>query len=238
MILLVQDDLVTCHIMTALLTRRRLAHVVARTAAEALAHLAGTPIDLIVTDVTLPDAHGLDLVEDILARPHLRDIPVMVCTADASARTVERALALGVVDFVKQPLDVDALADRVDRALRRAPLRWEPWREVVRRLRVDSHAYYRLVALARDALGDVVRTLADIVEGRATLTELRAAALAASLVRVRGAALNVGAIRTVQLLDLFWSGPVTARVVADLHDALALEYAVVGRALQHRSAAA
>src|SRR5688572_10516755 len=119
MILLIEDDPVTCHIMTALLKRLRRPHAVAHTGAEALAPLARQPVDLIVADVRLPDVSGVDLVEGILARPHLQDIPVVFCTADASPRTVERALAVGAVDFVKKPLNVDAFAGRLDRALRR-----------------------------------------------------------------------------------------------------------------------
>ena len=49
----------------------------------------------------------------------------MFCTANADAKTVERALALGAVDFVKKPINVDAFAGRIDRALKRAPARWE-----------------------------------------------------------------------------------------------------------------
>jgi putative two-component system response regulator len=234
-ILLIEDDLVTCHIMTALLKRLRHAHVVAHDGAEALEQVARQPVDLIIADLMLPDVHGLELVEQILVRPHLQDIPVMFCTANADAKTVERALALGAVDFVKKPINVDAFATRIDRALKRAPARWESWREMIKRLRVDSRTFQPLLVLARDHLAELVLTLGRIRDGRSTVEETGASELGAQVLRVRGAALNVGAIRTVQLVDFLWSGRATHEDVSDLHAALVIELAAFEQALQSRS---
>jgi putative two-component system response regulator len=237
-ILLIEDDLVTCHIMTALLKRVRQPHVVAHDGAEALEHVARQPIDLIIADLMLPDMNGLDLIEQILVRPHLQDIPVMFCTANADPKTVERALALGAVDFVKKPIVVDAFAGRIDRALKRAPARWESRRAVIRRLHVDSRAFEPLLALARDALAGLVAVLAALRDGLAHIDEVAAQALTARVVGVRSAALNVGAVRAVQLIDFLWSGSATDADVRDLHAALVIELGVMEQALQRRASAA
>jgi CheY-like chemotaxis protein len=234
-ILLIEDDLVTCHIMTALLKRLRHAHVVAHDGADALEQVARQPVDLIIADLMLPDMHGLELVEQILVRPHLQDIPVMFCTANADAKTVERALALGAVDFVKKPIVVDAFATRIERALKRAPARWESWREMIKRLRVDSRTFQPLLVLARDHLSELVQTLGRVRDGRASVGDVGLSELSAQVLRVRGAALNVGAVRTVQLVDFLWSGRATAEDVADLHAALVIELAAFEQALQSRS---
>jgi putative two-component system response regulator len=234
-ILLIEDDLVTCHIMTALLKRLRHPFVVAHNGAEAIEHVSKHPIDLMIADLMLPDMSGLDLIEQILVRPHLQDIPVMFCTAHADPKTVERALAVGAVDFVKKPLNVDAFASRIERALKRAPARWESWREMIKRLRVDSRTFHPLLTLARDHLAEVVQTLGRIREGKATVEEVGRDELSARVLRVRGAALNVGAIRTVQLVDFLWSGRVTSEDVADLHAALVIELSAFEQALQSRS---
>lgn len=235
MILLIEDDLVTCHIMTALLKRLRHPHVVAHTGAEALEAVQRQPTDLIIADLLLPDMHGLDLVEQFMVKPYLQDIPVMFCTASADAKTVERALGLGCVDFVKKPINVDAFAQRIDRALKRAPARWESWRDMIKRLRVDSRTFQPLLALARDHLAELVQTLGRVRDGRASVDELGREELSARVLRVRGAALNVGAVRTVQLVDFLWSGRATAEDVADLHAALTIELGAFDKALQSRS---
>jgi CheY-like chemotaxis protein len=234
MILLIEDDLVTCHIMTALLKRLRHPHVVAHNGADALELVGRQPTDLIICDLMLPDVPGLELVERILVRPHLQDIPVMFCTANAESKTVERALALGCVDFVKKPIVVDAFAQRIERALKRAPARWESWREMIKRLRVDSRTFQPLLALARDHLAELVFLLGRLQEGRTTVDEVGRDELSARVLQVRGAALNVGAIRTVQLVDFLWSGRMSPEDIADLHAALVIELAAFDQALQSR----
>jgi CheY-like chemotaxis protein len=221
--------------MTALLKRLRHAHVVAHDGAEALEQVSKYPIDLMIADLMLPDMSGLDLIEQILVRPHLQDIPVMFCTAHADSKTVERALAVGAVDFVKKPLNVDAFAGRIERALKRAPARWESWREMIKRLRVDSRTFAPLLTLAREHLAELTQTLGRIRDGKQTVQEIGRDELSARVLRVRGAALNVGAIRTVQLIDFLWSGRVTPEDVNDLHAALVIELMAFEQALQSRS---
>ena len=159
----------------------------------------------------------------------------MFCTANADPKTVERALALGAVDFVKKPINVDAFAGRIERALKRAPARWESWREMIKRLRVDSRTFQPLLTLARDHVAELVQTLGKIRDGKATVEEVGREELSARVLRVRGASLNVGAIRTVQLIDFLWSGRVTPEDVNDLHAALVIELGAFEQALQSRS---
>jgi CheY-like chemotaxis protein len=234
-ILLIEDDLVTCHIMTALLKRLRHPHVVAHNGAEATEAVSKHPIDLMIADLMLPDTNGLDLIEQILVRPHLQDIPVMFCTAHADPKTVERALAVGAVDFVKKPINVDAFAGRIERALKRAPARWESWREMIKRLRVDSRTFQPLLTLARDHVAELVQTLSKIRDQKTTIEEFGRDELSSRVLRVRGAALNVGAIRTVQLIDFLWSGRGTDEDVSDLHAALVIELGAFEQALQSRT---
>ena len=236
-ILLIDADAVACRVTTALLTRLRYPHAVAQSGAEALDAVLRRPTDLLITELHLPDLPGLDLVEQLMLKPYLQDLPVMVCTAHATAETVERALSLGCVDFVKKPIHVDAFAGRLDRALRRAPVRWEPWRALSRRLRVDSRTFHPLLVLAREPLAELVHTLSRVRDGRAG--DVGPEELAGRVRRVRSAALNVGAVRTVQLVDFLWSGRATADAtaedVADLHAALRIELSAFDQALQSRS---
>jgi hypothetical protein len=136
---------------------------------------------------------------------------------------------------VKKPINVDAFAGRIDRALKRAPARWESWREMIKRLRVDSRTFHPLLTLARDHLSELVQTLGRVHDGKQTIDEVGKEELSARVLRVRGAALNVGAVRTVQLIDFLWSGRATPEDVADLHAALVVELAAFEQALQSRS---
>jgi hypothetical protein len=106
---------------------------------------------------------------------------------------------------------------------------------MIKRLRVDSRTFQPLLSLARDGVADLVHQLGRLKDGRATVDELGRDELSARVLRVRGAALNVGAVRTVQLVDFLWSGRATDEDVADLHAALTIELSAFDQALQSRS---
>jgi CheY-like chemotaxis protein len=229
-ILVIEDDLITSHILTALLKRLRLDHEVAGTGAEALKFAAESPVDLFISDLMLPDMHGLDLIEQMIVKPWLQDIPVMFCTADANVKTVERALGMGAVDFVRKPINVDQMQARIERALQRAPKRWESWRDMIKRLRVDGRSFYPLLQMARDELAKLLTQLERWDQATGDLEALNQA-----VQRLRGASMNVGAVRCVQMIDFLWSGSGSGQDAIDLRSALQIEVRGFERAIANRS---
>ncbi len=75
--------------------------------------------DLVVTDALMPVMSGDELVEAIRSDPELAGTPIVMATAAASPRRVERMLARGCTAVLAKPLDEasflaavwDALAD-------------------------------------------------------------------------------------------------------------------------------
>lgn len=62
--------------------------------------------DLILLDVHMKEKDGFQVLEDLVAHsPTGEHIPVIMITADDSAETKRRALALGAKDFVGKPFD-------------------------------------------------------------------------------------------------------------------------------------
>src|SRR5690349_18091602 len=106
MIQIIEDDLLTCNIIAAVLKRMRYSYCEAHTGAAALEQLRTLPIDMVIADMMLPDANGLQLLEEKHSLPYLADIPVLCCTVQADIETVERAMELGAVDFVKKPIAI------------------------------------------------------------------------------------------------------------------------------------
>jgi signal transduction histidine kinase/ActR/RegA family two-component response regulator len=62
--------------------------------------------DLIVLDLHLPDVPGYEVLRCLKADAATRAIPVVVLSADASKKQVERLLSLGAREYVTKPLDV------------------------------------------------------------------------------------------------------------------------------------
>jgi CheY-like chemotaxis protein len=236
MIQIVEDDLVTCHIITALLQRMHYTFCEAHSGEEAMAQLNTKPIDLVIADMMLPDMHGLALLEYKYNQPHLRDIPVLCCTAQADIDTVEAAMGLGAIDFVKKPIAVPSFAGRVNRAMERAPVRWESWRAMSRRLQVQNFSMTPMLTIAQQVLRELDAALAEADKGT-----LSRSALDAVVARAQGAALNVGALRTAHQISTLWGGAADSDVssgIAALRAALVIELASFDEAIQAREAQA
>jgi DNA-binding NtrC family response regulator len=80
-------------------------------------------IDVVVSDLRMPDLDGFDLLRDIKAAegsPH-----VIVITAFGSIDTAIKAVKLGAYDYITKPFDLEALVLAVEKALAERGLRKE-----------------------------------------------------------------------------------------------------------------
>ncbi len=71
--------------------------------------------DVVLLDIRLPDASGLELFRDIQTRD--RRLPVVFITADSESETAINAIQLGAFDYLRKPLDLAELKEVVLRAL-------------------------------------------------------------------------------------------------------------------------
>jgi CheY-like chemotaxis protein len=62
--------------------------------------------DLILLDVHLPDLNGWDVFSQLRGEETTRDIPVIVISADATARQIQQFMTAGARDYLTKPLDV------------------------------------------------------------------------------------------------------------------------------------
>jgi CheY-like chemotaxis protein len=62
--------------------------------------------DLILLDVHLPDLDGWDVFSQLQVEEATRKIPVIVLSADATARQIQQFMTAGARDYLTKPLDV------------------------------------------------------------------------------------------------------------------------------------
>src|SRR6185369_9862349 len=76
-------------------------------------------VDLVVSDVKMPDMDGLDMLAEIRGAvdPQLGAPHVVVITAFGSIETAKRALKLGAHDYITKPFEIDDLLVAVEKAL-------------------------------------------------------------------------------------------------------------------------
>jgi CheY-like chemotaxis protein len=72
---------------------------------EALDTLMDTHIDLIFTDINMPNMDGLEFIKRCKEDEMYKDIPIVVITTEDGVEDRERALNLGAKDYVTKPLD-------------------------------------------------------------------------------------------------------------------------------------
>jgi PAS domain S-box-containing protein len=80
------------------------------------------PPSVILLDMNLPDVHGLELLSQIRAEKALVNIPVIVLSADATDRQVERALEGGATSYLTKPFNVREFMAVLNKHLDRRPL--------------------------------------------------------------------------------------------------------------------
>lgn len=112
-VLVVDDDYRVATIHAAYVERVPGYQVIgtAHTADQALTLARSQHPDLVLMDIYLPDANGLDIVRSMLDEP---DPPaVIVISAAADLANVKQAIQLGAVHYLVKPFRFDALAERL-----------------------------------------------------------------------------------------------------------------------------
>ncbi len=116
-VLVIEDNDLTRLGMAMTLTREGYLVLAASTGHDALAILRHplAPIDVVLLDVHLPDASGIDICARL--RELYPRLPVIVCTGEATPEEVLELLKLGAHRFFQKPITPDELLSTVETAL-------------------------------------------------------------------------------------------------------------------------
>ncbi|MEX2582587.1 MAG: ATP-binding protein, partial [Gemmatimonadota bacterium] len=70
--------------------------------------------DLILLDLHLPDMHGDQVIRELLADETTRAIPIVIVSADATPRSVDRQSLAGAAAYLTKPIEVAEFLSTVD----------------------------------------------------------------------------------------------------------------------------
>jgi DNA-binding NtrC family response regulator len=140
-VLIVDDDAAMCSWLEAELAGRGFEPVTVASGEQAIERLAAEDADVVLTDLNMSGIGGIQLCKRVAeSRP---DLPVVVITAFGSIETAVEAIRAGAYDYITKPVEIEAIAIALQRAVVHHALRDE-----VRRLR-------RAIADARGS-GEIV----------------------------------------------------------------------------------
>ena len=81
----------------------------------ALEKLKDGSYEFVITDWNMPNMTGLDLLKNIKTEDKLKDIPVLIVTAEAEKENVVQAAQAGVNDYIVKPFTADVLQKKIER---------------------------------------------------------------------------------------------------------------------------
>ncbi len=122
-ILVVDDQEANRDVLSRSLERQGYRTAMAENGAVALKLLAAETFDLILLDIMMPEMDGYEALARLKADPVLRNIPVIVISAQSELDGVVRGIELGAEDYLPKPFNPVLLKARVNASLEKKRLR-------------------------------------------------------------------------------------------------------------------
>ncbi|WP_444092121.1 sigma-54-dependent transcriptional regulator [Bacteroides sp.] len=116
-ILIVEDDVVLARALKNWLERERLQVTCAITAANARRIIANEEVDIILSDLRLPDGDGIELLEWM--KKNKCRIPLIIMTQHAEVSSAIRAMKAGAEDYLSKPIHPETLYPKLNDVLLR-----------------------------------------------------------------------------------------------------------------------
>lgn len=84
---------------------------------EALRLLPREHVDLIITDINMPDINGLELISYVRNNPNYQQIPLFIVSTESGEKDLEKGLTLGANEYIVKPFDPAKLQALVSKYL-------------------------------------------------------------------------------------------------------------------------
>jgi two-component system chemotaxis response regulator CheY len=85
---------------------------------DALKHLNGKEIHLVLTDLHMPKMDGIALIKEVRAKPEYKFIPILFLTTESLSSKKEEAKAAGATGWIVKPFVPEKLIETIQRVIR------------------------------------------------------------------------------------------------------------------------
>lgn len=114
-ILIVEDDIQIRNFIRFALENEKYKVLTSENAAQAMNEIVSEPMDLILLDLGLPDADGMEVIKKV---KEFSDIPIIVVSARDQDKEKVKALDYGADDYLVKPFSASELLARIRVAFR------------------------------------------------------------------------------------------------------------------------
>ena len=83
--------------------------------ATAWPKIQSEPFDLVITDWNMPKMSGLELLKNIRNDENLKDIPVLMVTAEALKENIIEAVKAGVSNYIIKPFTAETMQEKMEK---------------------------------------------------------------------------------------------------------------------------
>lgn len=122
-ILVCEDDFAIKTMISTKLKQENYSVYTVQNGREALNLMEKQQIDLVISDIMMPEMDGYEFVQTLRETKHT--LPILMITAKSQLESLEEAFKLGVDDYMVKPLRLEELVLRVKALLRRSQLEAE-----------------------------------------------------------------------------------------------------------------
>lgn len=114
-ILVVDDSATVRKFVAASLNMKGFRVITAGDGIEALELMPSEKIDLIITDLNMPDMDGYEFIRTLRESPQYQDIPIIVLSSMTDLKNKDLAMESGALAFLEKPLSTEAIQREVFR---------------------------------------------------------------------------------------------------------------------------
>tara|TARA_R110002096_G_scaffold190345_3_gene371440 strand:+ start:769 stop:1134 length:366 start_codon:yes stop_codon:yes gene_type:complete len=89
--------------------------VVAEDGVHALSAVSNDMVDLVITDVNMPNMNGIELVQKLRSDPRFRSTPILILTTESDDGIKQQGRAAGATGWIVKPFVPEKLLKVVDK---------------------------------------------------------------------------------------------------------------------------
>ena len=116
-ILVIEDDDIMLKAIRNILNKDGYSVITAKDGKEAFDKLDNAEYDVVVTDLMMPYANGLEVVSRLRSDSTKRNIGIIVVSSVGNEETITEAFRLGADDYLKKPIMAGELLIRIRKLL-------------------------------------------------------------------------------------------------------------------------